>query len=109
MVGGGAVTVKFVALVAVPPRGGTVIGPVVVPECTMAVKLVVEAEVTVGRTPVNLTSFLLAIESKLVPVIFTAVPAGPLAGVNPVMVGAASVVDWLVNALIGCPLVSVMA
>src|SRR5437870_5377430 len=109
MVGGGAVTVKFVALVAVPPRVVTVIGPVVAPPGTSAVRLVVEAAVTVAGTPLNLTWFSLATGSKLAPVIVTVVPTGPLAGLNPVMVGAATVVNKLVNAVSGCPLVSLMA
>src|SRR2546426_5797273 len=103
------ITVKLVALVAVPPRVVTLIGPVVVPEVTMAVRLVTEAEDTVPVTPLNLTSFLLASGSKLVPVIVTAVPGRPLLGVKLVMVGAATVVNWLAKALSGWPLVSVMA
>src|SRR3989454_11120848 len=75
----------------------------------MAVRLVAEAEVTVAVTPLNLTSFLRASGSKLVPVIVTAVPGRPLLGVKLVMVGAATVVNWLAKALSGWPLVSVMA
>src|SRR5207245_9195936 len=104
MVGGGAVTVKFVALVAVPPLVVTVIGPAVAPPGTGAVRLVADAAVTVARTPLNFTSFLLATGSKFVPVIVTVVPTGPLAGLNPVMVGAPTVVNELVNAVSGCPL-----
>src|SRR3989454_8316693 len=92
------ITVKLVALVAVPPRVVTLIGPVVVPEVTMAVRLATEAEVTVAVTPLNLTSFLLASGSKLVPVIVTAVPGRPVVGVKLVMVGAATVVDWMAEA-----------
>src|SRR2546428_14029696 len=80
MVGGGLLTVKFVALVAVPPRVVTVIGPVVAPPETSAARLVADAAVTVASTPVNLTWFSLATGSKLAPVIVTAVPTGPLAG-----------------------------
>ena len=105
---GPMVTVKFVVLVAVPPWVVTLIGPVVVPEVTMAVRLVTEAEVTVAVTPLNLTSFLLASGSKLVPVIVTAVPGRPLLGVKLVIVGAATVVNWLAKALSGWPLVSLM-
>ena len=102
------ITVKLVALVAVPPRVVTLIGPVVAPEGTMAVRLVAEAEVTVAVTPLNLTSFLLATGSKFVPVIVTAVPGGPLLGVKLVMVGAATVVNWLAKAVSGFPAVSLM-
>src|SRR5437899_7360154 len=109
MDGGGAVTVKFVALVAVPPLVVTVIGPAVAPPGTGAVRLVADAAVTVARTPLNFTSFLLATGSKFVPVIVTVVPGGPLLGVKLVMVGAATVVNWLAKALSGWPLVSVMA
>src|SRR5436853_5144196 len=107
MVGGGTVTVKFVALVAVPPLVVTVIGPVVAPPGTDAVRLDADAAVTVARTPLNFTWFSLATGSKLAPVIVTAVPTGPLAGLNPVMVGAATVVNWLVNGVSGLPDVSV--
>src|SRR5437899_9771858 len=86
------ITVKLVALVALPPRVVTLIRPVVVLG-TRAVRLVAEAEVTVAGTTLNVTSFWLATGSKLVPVIVTAVPAGPLVGVKPVMVGAATVVN----------------
>src|SRR5438309_3393558 len=108
MITGPLITVKLVALVAGPPRVVTLIGPVEAPEGTMAVRLVAEAEVTVAVTPLNLTSFLRASGSKLVPVIVTAVPGGPLVGVKLVMVGAATVVNWLTKALSGWPLVSVM-
>src|SRR6266849_1147554 len=92
IVGGGCViTVKLVALVAVPPLVVTVIGPVVAPPGTSAVRLVADVAVTVARTPLNFTSFLLATGSKFVPVIVTAVPTVPLSGVKLVMDGAATV------------------
>src|SRR5437773_5011193 len=68
------ITVKLVALVAVPPRVVTLIGPVVALLGTMAVIVVAAAEVTVAVTPLNLTSLLLATGSKFVPVIVTAAP-----------------------------------
>src|SRR2546425_4776074 len=106
---GPVVTVKFVVLVAVPPRVVTLMGPVVAPEGTIAVIVVVVAAVTVAGTPLNVTSFLLASGSKLVPVIVTAAPDSPLEGLNPVMVGAATLVNWLAQGRSGWALVSVMA
>src|SRR5207253_1320832 len=111
------ITTKEPVEVALPKDVVTVIRPVVVFVGTVAtievalitLRLVAEAEVTVAVTPLNLTSFLLATGSKFVPVIVTAVPGGPLLGVKLVMVGAATVVNWLAKALSGWPLVSVMA
>ena len=95
------ITVKLVALVAVPPLVVTVIGPVVAPPGTSAVRLVADVAVTVARTPLNFTSFLLVTGSKFVPVIVTAVPIVPLSGVKLVMDGAATVVNWLMKTLSG--------
>src|SRR2546428_5872203 len=103
MVGGGLLTVKFVALVAVPPRVVTVIGPVVAPPETSAARLVADAAVTVAGTPVNLTWFSLATGSKLAPVIVTAVPTGPLAGGKPRVGGGATRGERTLEAAGGCP------
>src|SRR5207245_7928183 len=107
--GGGALTIKDCALTAVPPRVVMPIGPVVTPPGTSTVRLVADAAVTVAGAPLNVTSFWLVMGSKLAPAIVTTVPAVPLAGANPVMVGDGTVVNRLVKALSGCPLVSLMA
>jgi hypothetical protein len=86
---GEAVTVKFVALVAVPSAFVTEIAPVVAPAGTVAVIVCVLLIVKVAETPSNRT----AVTSgsgplKLSPAISTGVPTGPLVGVNDEMVGA---------------------
>jgi hypothetical protein len=84
------VTMKSVALVTVPSLGTlTAIRPVDAPAGTVAVIWVPAwLTVKVAFTPLNVTWFAL---SKLVPVMVTEVPTGPLDGVNPVMV-------WLARA-----------
>lgn len=79
------VTKKSVALVTVPSLGTeTAIRPVVAPLGTVAV-ICVPAWLTVkvAATPLNVTRFAFW---KLVPVMVTDVPTGPLVGVNEVMV-----------------------
>jgi hypothetical protein len=73
--------------VAVWPPTVTLIFPVVAPEGTTAVSQVAEAAVTWAEEPLNFTASFCATASKLVPVMVTAVPAGPADGLNPVMVG----------------------
>src|SRR5437764_3552428 len=64
-----------------------VIGPLVAPFGTYATICVVELTVKVAETPLNRT----ALGSiKLVPLIVTAVPAPPVPGVNPEIVGIRS-------------------
>ena len=54
---GGMMTVKFVALVAVPPGVVTLIGPVVVPDCTLAEMVVAFTSVNVeAAVPLNCTA-----------------------------------------------------
>ena len=60
------------------------IGPVVAPVGTVAVTCVSEFRVKVAETPLNVT---LVAPVKLVPVIVTEVPTGPLVGVKLVMAG----------------------
>src|SRR5205085_1790487 len=85
IVGGGGVSMKESTEVAVPPGVVTLMfGAEPVPAGTGAVILVAELTTYVVSTPPNLT--LLALR-KLVPVIVTDVPAGPLAGVKDVTVG----------------------
>jgi len=78
------VTVKGVELVAVPPGVVTAIGPEVAPMGTIAVICVSESPVKVAFVPLKLTSLT---PVKLVPVIATEVPIGPLVGEKPVIAG----------------------
>jgi hypothetical protein len=79
-----AVTLKAVELVAVPPVVVTDITPVVAAAGTVAVTWVLDATVNVAVVPWNFTA---VAPVRPVPVMVTVVPTGPLAGVNPVMVG----------------------
>lgn len=80
-----AVTVKLVALVALPPSVVTVILPVSAPVGTSALTWVsFTTKVNVADFPSNVT---LVVCSKPVPVMVTKVPTCPLAGVKLVMVG----------------------
>jgi hypothetical protein len=81
------VTVKFVALKAVLPPTVTVIFPVVAPDGTTVVMLVVELVMTVVIVPLNLTTLLVWVALKFVPVMVTIVPTGPVVGVKLVIVG----------------------
>jgi hypothetical protein len=78
--------VKIAALVILPEGVVTDIGPLVAPLGTVATISVVELSVKFALTPLNRTAEGLI---KFVPVIVTLVPATPLAGVKPVMVGVA--------------------
>src|SRR6476620_9173364 len=89
---GPEITVKGVALVAVPPAVVIVIGPVVAPFGTIAVTLVVMTVVTVAGTPLKATCVRPGLGSKPLPLTVTTVPGGPLAGAKPAMTGAGSVV-----------------
>ena len=82
----GPVTVKFVALVAVPPAVVTVILPVVAPAGTVATICVAVFDVIVAVVPLNFTE---VAPVRFVPVMVTEVPTGPEVGVNDVMVGLA--------------------
>jgi len=78
IVGAGTVTVKLVALLAVPPGVVSEITPVVAPAGTVAVTCVAEftAKVT-ALVPLNLTD---VAPVRFVPVITTLVPTEPLVG-----------------------------
>ena len=76
---------KSLELVAVPPAVATVTLPVVAPLGTVVLIWVLETTVKVAA--VVLKSTLLA-PVKFVPVTVTLVPAGPLVGLNELMVGA---------------------
>jgi hypothetical protein len=79
------VTVKLAALVAVPAGVVTLTVPDVAPVGTVAWIEAVDATVNVTASPLIFTA---VAPVKFVPVIATTVPAGPLAGVKPVIVGA---------------------
>jgi hypothetical protein len=79
----------LVVLVAVVVPTFTVIGPLVAPVGTVAFNCVAVAVETAAVVPLNLTVSLAAVVLKLVPVIVTSVPAGPLPGLKLVIVGAA--------------------
>ena len=100
------VTVKLVALVPVPVGVVTEIGPVVAPAGTVALMCVLLVTVNVvAETPLNFTA---VAPVKLVPVIVTDVPTGPLAGVNEVIVGAPVTVTVKLVALVAVPPAVVM-
>ena len=84
---GAGITLKLVELVAVWPPTVTVIAPVVAPEGTEVVMLVLVLVVTVALVPLNITVLFAALALKFVPVIVTDVPTGPLVGLKLVMVG----------------------
>jgi hypothetical protein len=81
---GGASTVKFVALVAVPIPVRTVIRPVTAAAGTVAIICVAVLDLIVASTPPKRTS---VAPPRFVPVIVTDEPAIPLVGEKLVMVG----------------------
>ncbi len=95
-----AVTVKSLALVAVFAPIVTVIFPVVAPTGTTVLIVVAVLDDTVADTPLNLTSLTDGVALKFVPLIVTVAPWGPLAGVNPVIVGAGEAVTVKFVALV---------
>ena len=84
IVGGFAVTLKLLALVAVPPGVVTRTGPVVAPIGTVAWIAVSEVTLKLALLPLNVTA---VAPVKFVPLIITLAPTGPLAGVTLVIVG----------------------
>src|SRR5436190_2216943 len=81
---GGLMTVKLAALLAVPSEVVTLIGPLVAPAGTVAVIAVAEPTVKLALVPLNSTALA---PVKLVPLIVTLAPTGPLPGVKLVIVG----------------------
>src|SRR5437867_12842285 len=81
---GGTVTVKLLTLVAVPAGVVTLIGPVVAPLGTVAVIWVLEFTVKPAVVPLKVTA---VVPMKLLPLIVTMVPTGPLGGLKELMVG----------------------
>src|SRR5437899_11448955 len=81
---GGLITVKLPALVAVPPGVVTLIVPVVAPVRSPSHVALPILTVKVALTLLNATA---VVPVKLVPLMVTLVPTGPLAGVKLVIVG----------------------
>jgi hypothetical protein len=81
---GGLITVKLLALLAVPAGLVTLIGPVAAPAGTVAVIVVAEFTVKLALVPLNSTAVAVV---KFVPLIVTLVPTGPLLGVKLATVG----------------------
>ena len=79
-----AVTVNSFTLVAVPPNVATAIGPVVASAGTVAVMFVAEFIVKDALCPLNVT---LVANARFIPEIVTLLPASPLVGDSPAMVG----------------------
>ena len=86
--GGISTTVKFDALKVEWHPTVTSINPLVVPAGTCVSTLVVVLADTDAVRPLNLTRLLAGMSLKLVPVIVTIVPMGPLVGEKEVIVGA---------------------
>lgn len=86
-------TLKFVELVAVPSGVVTVIGPVVAPAGTAAVIFVEELIVKTAAVPLNFPG---VAQVKLVPLIVTDVPGGPVLGLNEVIFGVTVKLEPLV-------------
>lgn len=84
----GVVTVKLVLLVAVPFGVVTEMVPVVAPAGTVNTMVVELVTLKITGVPLSITE---VAPVKLVPVIVTVVPIGPLAGLKEVMVGNAGV------------------
>src|SRR2546428_3000493 len=99
IVGRVAVTVKLLALVAVPPEVVTLSGPVVAPLGTVATIEVEEVTVKLALVPLKRTA---VAPVKFVPLIVTLVPTGPLVGVKLVIVGGLAVTVKLL-ALVAVP------
>ena len=96
---GAGMTVKFVALLAVPPGVMMESLPLLAPLGTDAVMEVALTTVNViAAVPLNLTA---VTPVKLLPVIETLCPMGPLAGVKEVMDGAGTTVKFV--ALLAVP------
>ena len=93
-------TVKFEELVAVPPGVATVILPVVAPLGTVAVTLPSFTKTNAAEVPLNRTP-LTAV--KWFPLIVTEVPATPLEGEKPLMVGALLPVTVKLDELVAVP------
>src|SRR5262249_23893341 len=83
---------KSALLVALPAGVETEIWPDVPPVGTVAPMLVAVALLTCAKVLLKATRLFAVAVSKFVPLIVTPVPAGPMFGVKPVIVGAAEAV-----------------
>jgi hypothetical protein len=83
---GGGVTVKLIPLLASPATVTTTL-PVVAPAGTGTPMLVADQLVGVAVVPLNVTVLVPCVAPKLVPVIVTGVPTGPLVGARLVRLG----------------------
>jgi hypothetical protein len=83
-INGADVIVKLAALVAVPSSVVTMMGPLVAPAGTVVVTVPELLTVNVAALPPNETA---VAPVKVVPVIVTPVPTGPVAGAKEVMAG----------------------
>jgi len=91
-IAGGGTTVNALLLVAVPADVVTPMGPVEAPAGTVAWMAVSEVTENVALAPLNVTA---VAPVKLVPLIETLVPAGPLVGVKPLIAGDRTTVNAL--------------
>ena len=91
-IAGGGTTVKALLLVVVPAGVVTPISPVVAPAGTVAWIAVSEVTEKVALAPLNVTA---VVPLKLVPLIDTLVPTGPLAGAKPLIAGGGTTVNAL--------------
>jgi hypothetical protein len=96
------VTVKFVELMAVPLGVVTRIGPVVAPVGTATV-ILVPAPFTAKPGAFTLSNETAVAPVKLVPLILTDAPTGPLVGLNDVIVGAPAPVTVKFVELVAVP------
>src|SRR5206468_562465 len=87
---GALTTVNELELVAVPPGAVTLRGPEVAPAGTVAWIAVAEVTVKLALVPLNATA---VAPVKLVPLIVTLVPTGPLVGEKLAIVGALTTVN----------------
>jgi hypothetical protein len=88
---------KSALLTALPRTVATLIGPELVNPGTAVFRVVTLADATGAYVELNLRMLLAGTVSKLVPVTVTGVPALPMFGVKPVIVGA-PVEELTVNA-----------
>lgn len=95
-----AVTVKLVELAADPCAEMTAMGPLVAPAGTAAEICEAESTVKVALDPLNSTE---EVPVKLEPEMTTRVPAGPLAGAKPAMIGDELAVTVKLRVLIAVP------
>jgi hypothetical protein len=87
-------TTKLLGLASVPPGVVTAIGPVVAPAGTVAVIFVDDLTTKVAMVPLKVTA---VAPVKLLPLMVTDVPTGPLVGEMLLMIGAGVKVPALVT------------